>query len=199
MIWYHPAVFPHWTDRRYGWAHFRFEQGVVVPVCRHQHDSSHSATAVAAWGCRPGRHHLGGEKTNWKINAIIPIDISWVDWAYKSSTCDVMYCRHSAAIYIMVIKFRNTICPLPPQLTLRRRAVRCHTIQTEHGPYLAERTLYCEMSAIIPVQSIDMVTLSLERPPHPFPLCANCTNKCEISFNGRNIQQKLSLYFKKCW
>jgi hypothetical protein len=50
------------------------------------------------------------------------IDISWVDWAYKSSTCDVKYCRHSAAIYIMVVKFRNTICPPPPRLSLHRRA-----------------------------------------------------------------------------
>jgi hypothetical protein len=53
---------------------------------------------------------------------VITIDISWVDWAFKSSTCDVMYCRHSAAIYIMVVKFENTICPPPPQLSLHRRA-----------------------------------------------------------------------------
>jgi hypothetical protein len=29
----------------------------------------------------------------------IPIDISWGDWAYKSSTCDVMYCRQRRHLY----------------------------------------------------------------------------------------------------
>jgi hypothetical protein len=32
------------------------------------------------------------------------------------------YIIDSAAIFIMVIKFRNTICPPPPQLSLHRRA-----------------------------------------------------------------------------
>jgi hypothetical protein len=54
--------------------------------------------------------------------SINPIDISWVDWSYKSfvTSCIV----DSAAIYIMVVKFRNTgtICPPPPQLSLHRRA-----------------------------------------------------------------------------
>jgi hypothetical protein len=27
------------------------------------------------------------------------IDISWVDWAYRSSTCDVMYCRQRRHLY----------------------------------------------------------------------------------------------------
>jgi hypothetical protein len=27
------------------------------------------------------------------------IDISWVYWAYKSSTCDVMYCRQRRPFY----------------------------------------------------------------------------------------------------
>jgi hypothetical protein len=27
------------------------------------------------------------------------IDISWVDWSYKSSTCDVMYCRQRRHLY----------------------------------------------------------------------------------------------------
>jgi hypothetical protein len=30
------------------------------------------------------------------------IDISWVDWAFKSSICDVICIVDSAAIYIMV-------------------------------------------------------------------------------------------------
>jgi hypothetical protein len=37
------------------------------------------------------------------------IDISWLDWAYKSSTCDVMYRRQRRHLYIMVVKFGNTI------------------------------------------------------------------------------------------
>jgi hypothetical protein len=48
----------------------------------------------------------------------------------------------------MVVKFRNTFCPPPPQLSLHRRAAL--SIQTEHGLYIAERTqknsLYCEIS-----------------------------------------------------
>jgi hypothetical protein len=38
------------------------------------------------------------------INTVLVIDISGVDYLYTASTCDVMYCRHSAAIYIMVVK-----------------------------------------------------------------------------------------------
>jgi hypothetical protein len=29
----------------------------------------------------------------------LAIDISWVDWAYKSSTCDVMYCLQRRHLY----------------------------------------------------------------------------------------------------
>jgi hypothetical protein len=62
-----------------------------------------------------------------------------------------VYCRHSAAIYIMVVKFRHTICPPPPQLSPFIGGLRCQAILTEHGPYIAERSqnkqsLYCEMS-----------------------------------------------------
>jgi hypothetical protein len=58
------------------------------------------------------------------------IDISWLDWAYKSSTCDVMY-RRQHAIYITVVKFRNTIWPPPPQLSSNSNEIRS---------YIAERT-----------------------------------------------------------
>jgi hypothetical protein len=30
---------------------------------------------------------------------LLTIDISWVDWAYKSSSCDVMYCRQRRHLY----------------------------------------------------------------------------------------------------
>jgi hypothetical protein len=68
------------------------------------------------------------------------IDISWLDWGYKSSTCDVMCIVDSAATYIMVVKFRNTSWPPPPQLSLHIGELRCQAIQIEHGPYITERT-----------------------------------------------------------
>jgi hypothetical protein len=47
----------------------------------------------------------------------------------------------SAAIYIMVVKFRNTIFPPPPQLVpYLIGGLRCQPIQKEHSPYLAEIT-----------------------------------------------------------
>jgi hypothetical protein len=65
-----------------------------------------------------------------------------IDWAYKSSTCDVISRRHSAAIYIMVVKFRNTIWPPPPppQISPFIGELRWQAIQTEHVPYIEERT-----------------------------------------------------------
>jgi hypothetical protein len=68
------------------------------------------------------------------------IDISGVDWAYKSSTCDVMYCRQFRHLqYIMVIKFRILFAPLHRSSPFIG-GLRCQAIQTEHGPYIAERT-----------------------------------------------------------
>jgi hypothetical protein len=58
-----------------------------------------------------------------KKSLVDATDISWLDWAYKSSTCDVMYRRQRRHLqYIMVAKFRNTVWPPPPQRSLRRRA-----------------------------------------------------------------------------
>jgi hypothetical protein len=34
-----------------------------------------------------------------KLISAVAIDISWVDWAYKSSTCDVMYWRQRRHLY----------------------------------------------------------------------------------------------------
>jgi hypothetical protein len=59
------------------------------------------------------------------------VDISWLDWAYKSSTFD--------AIYIMVVKFRNTIWPPPTQLSLHRRAAQASNLNGTWS-YIAERT-----------------------------------------------------------
>jgi hypothetical protein len=44
-----------------------------------------------------------------------------------------------AAIYIMVVKFRNTISPLHRSFPFIG-GLRCQAIQTEHGPYKTERT-----------------------------------------------------------
>jgi hypothetical protein len=59
-----------------------------------------------------------------------------------------MYCIvDSGATYIMVVKFRNTIWPPPPQLSLTIGELRCQASQTEHGPYIVpKRSLYCEIS-----------------------------------------------------
>jgi hypothetical protein len=50
-----------------------------------------------------------------------------------------MYRRHSAAIYIMVVKFRNTIWPPPPQLSLHRRAALSSNSNGTRS-FIAERT-----------------------------------------------------------
>jgi hypothetical protein len=52
-----------------------------------------------------------------------------------------MYRRHSAALYIMVVKFRNTTVfgPLHSSSPIIG-GLRCQAIQTEHGPYIAERS-----------------------------------------------------------
>jgi hypothetical protein len=55
----------------------------------------------------------------------------------------------SAAIYIMVVKLRNTICPPPPQLSLHRRAVLSSNSNRTRSVYSRENpksSLYCEMS-----------------------------------------------------
>jgi hypothetical protein len=70
---------------------------------------------------------------------VFPIDISWLDWAYKSSTCDV--------------KFRNTIWPPTPQLSLHRRAALSSYSNGTRSVYSRENpksSLYCEMSVVFP-------------------------------------------------
>jgi hypothetical protein len=50
-----------------------------------------------------------------------------------------MYCRQRRHLYYMVDKFRKTICPLHRSSPFIG-GLRCQAIQTEHGPYIAERT-----------------------------------------------------------
>jgi hypothetical protein len=87
----------------------------------------------------------------WKINSYtvrnLLIDISWLDWAYKSPVTSCI--DDSAAIYIMVVKFRNTIWPPPPQLSFHRRAALSSNSNGTWSVYSREnpkRSLYCEMS-----------------------------------------------------
>jgi hypothetical protein len=56
------------------------------------------------------------------------------------------------ASYIMVVKFRNTIWPPPPQFSLHRRAALSSNSNGTRS-YIAEnpkRSLYCEMSVVQP-------------------------------------------------
>jgi hypothetical protein len=60
----------------------------------------------------------------------------------------------SAAIYIMVVKFRNTIWPPPPQLSLHRRAALSSNSNGTRSVYSRKNpknSLYCEMSVVAAV------------------------------------------------
>jgi hypothetical protein len=51
----------------------------------------------------------------------------------------------TASPFILEVKFRNTICPLHRSSPFIG-GLRCQAIQTEHGPYITERTqkaVYC--------------------------------------------------------
>jgi hypothetical protein len=86
-----------------------------------------------------------------------------IGWAYKSSTCDVMYTVLSTAppIYIMVVKFRNTICPPhPPQLSLHRRAalsINSNGTRSVYGRKNPKSSLYCEMSMVTLQANVSIV------------------------------------------
>jgi hypothetical protein len=92
-------------------------------------------------------------------NRVKTIDISWLDWAYKSSTCDVMYCRHSAPPFILWWSNLEILFAPPPARSspFIGKGMRCQAIQMEHGSYIRENTkcsLYCEMSVIKTVLEI---------------------------------------------
>jgi hypothetical protein len=64
------------------------------------------------------------------------IDISWVDWSYKSSTCDFIYILSWAPPFILWwSNFEILFAPLQ-----RIGWLHCQAIPTEHGPYITERT-----------------------------------------------------------
>jgi hypothetical protein len=51
-----------------------------------------------------------------------------------------MYCRQRRHLYIMVVKFINTIFAPLHRSSPFLRGLRCQAIQTEHGSYITERT-----------------------------------------------------------
>jgi hypothetical protein len=58
----------------------------------------------------------------------------------------------SATIYIKVVKFRNTICPPPLQLSLHRRAALSRNSNGTRYVYSRKNTkssLYCEVSMVL--------------------------------------------------
>jgi hypothetical protein len=62
-----------------------------------------------------------------------------------------MYRRQRRHLHIMVDKFRNTIWPQPPQLSLHRRAAlssNSNGTQSVHSRENPKRSLYCEMSVV---------------------------------------------------
>jgi hypothetical protein len=78
------------------------------------------------------------------------IDISWVDWAYNSSTCDVvMYCRQRRQLYYGGQIYKYYLPSTPPQLSLHRRAALSSNSNGTRGVYCRKNpksSLYCEMS-----------------------------------------------------
>jgi hypothetical protein len=78
------------------------------------------------------------------------IDISWID-ELRSLLPGTSCIVDSAAIYIMVAKFRNTICPPPPQLSLHTRAALSSNsngtrfVNNRKNP---KSSLYCEVSMV---------------------------------------------------
>jgi hypothetical protein len=81
--------------------------------------------------CQAEQHQVSNQTACPMLMLTLPllIDISWIDWAYKSSTCDVMYCQQRRNLYYGV-KFRNTTVFVP----LLRSSPFIHC------PYIAERT-----------------------------------------------------------
>jgi hypothetical protein len=87
---------------------------------------------------------------------LLLIDISWEDWAYKSSTCDVMHCRQRRHrhLYCITVWWSNLEILFSPlhHSSPFIGGLRCQAIQTEHGPYIADRTqkaVNCEMSMLL--------------------------------------------------
>jgi hypothetical protein len=80
----------------------------------------------------------------------VPIDIS----IELTSLLPVTSCIvDSAATYIMVVKFINTIWPPPPQLSLHRRAALSSNSNGTRSVYSRENpksSLYCRFSIFVP-------------------------------------------------
>jgi hypothetical protein len=88
--------------------------------------------------------HYSPDITQWRQG----IDIS--DQTELTNLLPVTSCIvDSVAIYILVVKFRNTICPPPPQLSLHTRAALSSNSNGKWSVYNrknSKSSLYCEMS-----------------------------------------------------
>jgi hypothetical protein len=73
-------------------------------------------------------------------NPVALIDISWVDWAYKSSTCDVMYCRQRRHLYYSG-QIQKYYLPPPPQLSLHKNAALSSNSKGTRSPPTTMRML----------------------------------------------------------
>jgi hypothetical protein len=61
----------------------------------------------------------------------------------------------------MVVKFRNTICPPLQRSSPFIGGLRCKAIQTEHGPYIGERSqkaVYIVRCLWVRVEGVDELT-----------------------------------------
>jgi hypothetical protein len=102
----------------------------------------------------------------------------------------------SAAIYIMVVKFRTTIGPPPPQLSLHRRAALSSNSNGTRSVYSRKNpksSLYCDMSMQMPHVDVNSV---------------HCTVQYTVKYRGDNFSSisppslkchaRLGLSFRIC-
>jgi hypothetical protein len=77
------------------------------------------------------------------------IDISWLDWVFKSSTCDVMYRRKRRHLYyggqIKNYYLAPSTAALPWRAALASNSNRTRSVYSRENPKIS---LYCEMSMI---------------------------------------------------
>jgi hypothetical protein len=122
--------------------------------------STTALSAAAAAGLPPAGH----------VKRVCTIDISWLDWAKKNRLPVTSCIVDSAAIYIMVVKFRNTICPPQPQLSHHGRAALSSN-SNGTSSYIEERTqsavyTYCVMSMVCTNWWYGIYLVAIIKPPY---------------------------------
>jgi hypothetical protein len=101
----------------------------------------------------------------------------------------------SAAIYIMVVKFRNTICPPHPQLSLHRRAALSSNSNGTRS-YIAERT----QSAVYIVRCLwhYYPYLLLLRCDNCSAAVFDCVLRCHYDKIKQGVYARLLVSYAKC-